>query len=130
MSLKVSDEQLTTLTTESNGSFVGYVAIAPDMQLGPLFIEIEFLGEEFILPSNSTVVLTVFSPVFISIDESHPVAAGDDFTITGKVKDNLEGGWLEDQTLEIFVDDILVGITSSTLNGSFREARCCLCTMF
>ena len=119
LSLKVSDELLTTLITESNGSFVGYVAIAPDMQLGPLFIEIEFLGEEFILPSNSTLVLSVYSPVFISIDESHPVAAGEDLTISGMVKDNLEEGWLEDQTLEIYVDDILVGITSSTPNGSW-----------
>ena len=39
--------------------------------------------------------------------------------LSGKVKDNLEDGWLGSHTIEIFVDGVLAGITSSQDNGSW-----------
>lgn len=119
LSIKVNDQTLTSLNVAGNGSFTAYVPIPPDMDLGPLFIILEYEGEEFILPSNSSVVFTVFSPVFLSVEESHPVAVGDPLTISGRVKDNLEDGWLGTHTIEVFVDGVLVGVTSSSGNGTW-----------
>jgi hypothetical protein len=84
-----------------------------------MIIGIEFAGEDFLLPSESSVVFTVFSPVFVTMDQIGPIAVGDDMLISGSVKDNLEDGWLGSQTIEIFVDGVLVGITSSQENGNW-----------
>ena len=68
-------------------------------------------------PSESSVVFTVFSPVFVTMEQIGPIAVGDTMLISGSAKDNLEDGWLGSQTIEIFVDGVLVGITSSQENG-------------
>ena len=39
--------------------------------------------------------------------------------LSGTVRDNLPGGWLANHSLQIFVDGILVGITSSDENGEW-----------
>ena len=117
--LTINGEALTSLSVGENGSFTAFVPIAPDMDLGPLLIGVEYEGEQFVLPSNSTVVFTVYSQVFVSIDEPHPVAVGDTLALSGKVKDNLEDGWLGSHTIELFVDGQLVGITSSVDNGTW-----------
>ncbi|HJM24283.1 MAG TPA: transglutaminase domain-containing protein [Candidatus Thalassarchaeaceae archaeon] len=119
ISLSVNGQDLTGLSVDENGSFTGFVPIAPDMPLGPMLIEVEFAGEDFILPSNSSVVFTVYAPVFVAMDSIGPVAVGDVMVISGSVKDNLEDGWLGSQTIEIFVDGILAGITSSQDNGNW-----------
>ena len=89
------------------------------MPLGPIIIGVEFLGEDFILPSNSTVVFTVFAPVSLTIDDLGPLAVGDEIIVSGTVKDNLENGWLESHTIEVFVDGVLIGITSSQQDGDW-----------
>ena len=117
--LSVDGQELTSISVSSNGSFSGLVPIPSDMPLGPLMIEIEFLGEDFILPSNSSVVFTVFAPVSVTVETPGPVAVGGEMTFTGTVKDNLENGWLDSHTIEVFVDGILVGITSSQQDGNW-----------
>ena len=117
--LSVDGQEITSISVNSNGSFVGLVPIPPDMPLGPIIIGVEFLGEDFILPSNSTVVFTVFAPVSVTIDDLGPVAVGDEMTVSGTVKDNLENGWLDSHTIEVFVDGVLIGITSSQQDGNW-----------
>ena len=82
-----------------------------------MVIGMEFAGEDFLLPSESSVIFTVFSPVFVTLDPIGPVAVGDTMLISGSSKDNLEDGWLDSQTIEVFIDGVLVGITSSQENG-------------
>ena len=79
--LSVDGQEITSISVNSNGSFVGLVPIPPDMPLGPIIIGVEFLGEDFILPSNSTVVFTVFAPVSVTIDDIGPIAVGDEMTV-------------------------------------------------
>ena len=117
--LSVDGQEITSISVNSNGSFVGLVPIPPDMPLGPIIIGVEFLGEDFILPSNSTVVFTVFAPVSVTIDDIGPIAVGDEMTVSGTVKDNLENGWLDSHTIEVFVDGALIGITSSQQDGNW-----------
>ncbi|RAH04876.1 MAG: hypothetical protein CMA00_004935 [Methanobacteriota archaeon] len=119
ISITVNGQVLTNLSVSSNGTFSGFIPIAPDMELGPLLVGVNFDGEEFILPSNSSIVFTVFSPVFLSIDEVPPSAVGDQVVISGTAKDNLEDGWLGGHTVEIFVDGSLVGITNTMENGTW-----------
>ena len=115
----VNGQEITSISVDGNGSFTGFVPIAPDMELGPMVIGIEFAGEDFLLPSESSVVFTVFSPVFLTMDQIGPIAVGDVMLISGSAKDNLEDGWLGSQTIEVFVDGVLVGITSSQENGNW-----------
>ena len=119
LSLRLNSVEISSIDVGENGSFTGFIPIPPDMPLGPMIVGVFYEGEEFITSSNSTVVFTVFSPVFLSIDEPNPVAVGDTLLLSGKVKDNLEDGWLGSHTIEIFVDGVLVGITSSQDNGSW-----------
>lgn len=119
LSVSVDGQILTVVNSDINGSFNALIPIPPNMPLGPVIIEVEFLGEEFILPSNSSTILTVFGPVFIGLDEPEPVAVGDILRITGTVKDNLDDGWLGNHTIEVFVDGFLVGITSSSDDGTW-----------
>ena len=117
--LSINGQNLTGISVDENGSFTGFVPIAPDMLLGPMLVGIEFAGEAFVLPSNSSVIFTVYAPVFVSMDSLGPIAVGDPMFISGSVKDNLEGGWLGSHTIEVFVDGVLVGITSSQENGNW-----------
>ena len=115
--MSVNGQAITAVSVDGNGSFTGLVPIASDMELGPMVIEMEFVGEDFLLPSESSVIFTVFSPVFVTLDPIGPVAVGDTMLISGSSKDNLEDGWLDSQTIEVFIDGVLVGITSSQENG-------------
>ena len=117
--ITLNGNYFSSIGVNENGSFSGLIPIAPNMDLGPLAVSIIFEGEEFILPSNSSVVFTVFSPVFITLDEPNPVAVGDVMIISGTAKDNLDGGWISDLTIEVFVDGILVGVTASSEDGSW-----------
>lgn len=119
LSLSIDGQELSVVSVDQNGSFTGFVAIAPDMPLGPILIEVEFSGEDYILPSNSSVVFTVFSNVFVTLNQPDPVAIGDSMVFSGSVKDNLEDGWLGSHTIEVFVDGILVGVTSSLDGGNW-----------
>ena len=117
--MSVNGQEITSLSVDANGSFTGFVPIASDMELGPMVIGIEFAGEDFLLPSESSVVFTVFSPVFLTMGPIGPIAVGDVMLISGTAEDNLEDGWLGSQTIEVFVDGVLVGITSSQENGNW-----------
>ena len=113
----MNDELLTGLNVGGNGSFSVFIPISPDMPLGPMIIKIEFPGEAFVLPANSSTVFTVFGPVFTTIEKPPAVAVGDTMVIRGTAKDNLEDGWLSDHTIEVFADGILIGITSTGDGG-------------
>jgi len=108
---------VTGLNVGDNGSFSVYIPVPPDMPLGPRIVEIEFAGEAFVLPSNSSTVISVFGPVFTSIVEPFPAAVDDAIILRGTAKDNLEDGWLGNHTIEVFIDGILIGITSTDDNG-------------
>ena len=110
---------LTGVQVEQNGSFSIYVPIPPDMQLGPRLLRINFQGEEFILPSNSSTVFTVYAPTIITINKPSAYAVGDEMRLTGTVRDNLPNGGLANHSLEIFIDGTLVGITKSDEDGDW-----------
>ena len=119
LSLSINGQELSAISADENGSFTGLVAIAPDMPLGPILIGVEFAGNDFILPSNSTVVFTIFSQVFVTMDQPESVAIGDPVVFSGTIKDNLDDGWLGSHTIEVFVDGVLAGITSSLESGNW-----------
>ena len=110
---------LTGLSVGENGTFSLYIPVPPDMELGPRIVRISYQGEEFIIGSNSSTIFTVYGPVSIAIDDPPAVAVGDPIMLSGTVKDNLPGGWLANHSLQIFVDGILIGITSSDENGEW-----------
>tara|TARA_Y100001934_G_scaffold13491_1_gene16467 strand:+ start:28376 stop:37318 length:8943 start_codon:yes stop_codon:yes gene_type:complete len=119
LEVTLNDQFLTGVQVESNGSFSIYIPVPPDMPLGPRILEISFDGEEFILPSNSTTVFTVFGPTVIYVNPPESVAVGDQLRLTGTVKDNLPDGWLSNHSLEIFIDGTLVGLTTTNEDGEW-----------
>ena len=119
LQVSMNGEFLTALSVDENGTFSLYIPVPPDMELGPRIVLITYLGEEFVLGSNSSTIFTVYGPVEISVVQPQAVAVGDPLMLSGTVKDNLPEGWLANHSLQIFVDGILVGITSSNENGEW-----------
>ena len=119
LEVSMNGQYLTALSVDENGTFSLYIPVPPDMELGPRVVLISYQGEEFIIGSNSSTIFTVFGPVSISIDEPSAVAVGDPLMLSGTVKDNLPDGWLANHSLQVFVDGILIGITSSDENGQW-----------
>jgi len=115
----INGDHLTGLSILPDGTFSAYIPISPDMNLGPMLIEFNYPGELFVLPSNSTVVFTVFGPVYTFIEDLPSAAVGDTLVISGLAKDNLDQGWLGNHTIEVFSDGILVGITSTGDDGQW-----------
>ena len=120
LTANIDGQFLTDLSVNDTGYFSIFVPISPNMELGPRIISVEFQGEEFILSSNSTTIFIVHGPVYPSVDVLNTVAVGDKLDIGGKVKDNLYEGWLSNHTLELFIDGILIGITTSDSDGSWK----------
>ena len=119
LEVSMNGEFLTGLSVGENGTFSLYIPVPPDMELGPRIVLITYQGEEFVLGSNSSTIFTVYGPVEISVIQPQAVAVGDPLMLSGTVRDNLPGGWLANHSLQIFVDGILVGITSSDENGEW-----------
>jgi hypothetical protein len=119
LQVSMNGEFLTGLSVGENGTFSLYIPVPPDMELGPRIVLITYLGEEFVMGSNSSSIFTVYGPVEISVVQPQAVAVSDPLMLSGTVKDNLPGGWLANHSLQIFVDGILVGITSSDENGEW-----------
>ena len=119
LEVSMNGQYLTALSVDENGTFSLFIPVPPDMELGPRIVLISYQGEEFIIGSNSSTIFTVFGPVSISIDEPSAVAVGDPLTLSGSVKDNLPDGWLANHSLQIFIDGVLIGITSSDENGQW-----------
>ena len=113
----MNEQFLTGLETDENGSFSIFIPIPSDMPLGPRIVQVSFLGEQFIISSNSTTIFTVYGPTIVSINDIPDVAVGDQIILTGLLRDNLESGWIPNHTVEIFVDGILIGITTSDDQG-------------
>ena len=117
MNIVLDGELFSGMTTTDEGFFNAQIPIPPDADLGPMEVSIEFPGEEFVLPSSSSLIMEVFGPVSLSIDEIAAVAVSDTLYISGNVKDNLPDGWLANHTVEVFVDGALIGISSSDGDG-------------
>ena len=113
----MNQEFLTELETDENGTFSIFIPIPSDMALGPRIVKVSFMGEQFIISSNSTTIFTVFGPTIVSIDDIPDVAVGDDIILSGLLRDNLELGWISNHTVEIFIEGILIGITTSDESG-------------
>jgi len=119
VTILLNGEFFSGLVVSETGDFDAQIPIPPDAALGPLEILVEFPGEDFVLPSSSSLMMTVFGPVFLTIDEIAPVAVSDTLVISGTVKDNLAEGWLSNHTVEIFVGGALIGISSSDKDGTW-----------
>ncbi|RTZ94189.1 MAG: hypothetical protein DSY41_03885, partial [Candidatus Poseidoniales archaeon] len=120
LEVSMNGQFLTGLSVDEDGTFSLYIPVPPDMELGPRVVLISYQGEEFILGSNSSTIFTVYGPVEVSVVKPSSVAVGDSLTLRGTVKDNLPGGWLANHSLQIFVDGVLVGITSTDENGEWN----------
>lgn len=108
---------LTNVTTDVDGEFSAFYPVPSDMTLGPVTMDVMFIGSEFHLPSSNQLSYTVYSPVNISIDPLQPAAIGDTMVITGTVRDNLPAGWIVNHTVEIRINDILYGTAVTDENG-------------
>nr|ABZ07950.1 putative transglutaminase-like superfamily protein [uncultured marine microorganism HF4000_ANIW141L21] len=120
LEVSMNGQFLTGLSVDEDGTFSLYIPVPPDMELGPRVVLISYQGEEFVLGSNSSTIFTVYGPVEVSVVKPSSVAVGDSLTLRGTVKDNLPGGWLANHSLQIFVDGVLVGITSTDENGEWN----------
>ena len=118
----MNDQFLTSLSVTDNGTFSLFFPVPPDMPLGPRNVRIEFGGEEFVIGSNSTTIFTVFGPAEVSVEQPSPVAVGDVLQLSGSVKDNLPDGWLENHSLQIFIDGILIGTTTTDEDGLWSHS--------
>ena len=119
LSVYMNDQLLTGLNVDSDGNFSLFIPVPSDMPLGPRIVKIVFQGEEFILSSNSSSVFIVYSSTDVFISEPSAVAVGDNLILQGNVKDNLPDGYLSNHSLEIFIDGVLIGITSSNEQGDW-----------
>jgi len=120
LEVSMNGQFLTGLSVDENGTFSLYIPVPPNMELGPRVVLISYQGEEFVLGSNSSTIFTVYGPVEVSVVKPSSVAVGDSLALRGTVKDNLPGGWLANHSLQIFVDGVLVGITSTDENGEWN----------
>jgi len=119
LSVYMNDQLLTGLNVDQNGNFSLFIPVPSDMALGPRIVKIVFEGEEFILSSNSTSVFIVYAPTDVSISQPDAVAVGDNLILRGSVTDNLPNSNLANHSLEIFIDGVLIGITTSDENGDW-----------
>ena len=117
LSVYMNDQFLTGLNVDQDGNFSLFIPVPSDMPLGPRIVKIVFDGEEFILSSNSSSVFIVYAPAEVSLAQPNAVAVGDNLVLTGSVTDNLPGGYLANHSLEVFIDGVLIGITTSDENG-------------
>ncbi|HII52648.1 MAG TPA: hypothetical protein HA329_02595, partial [Candidatus Thalassarchaeaceae archaeon] len=120
VSISIEGNFVTDAVADQEGNFSVYLPIPSDMPLGPRVVRAAFLGEVFVLPSDGSTVFTVYAPTTISMDILPAAAVGDQISIRGSVKDNLPGGFLENHTIEIMVDDVFIGVTLSDENGSWE----------
>lgn len=120
LSVYMNDQLLTGLNVDENGNFSLFIPVPSDMPLGPRIVKIIFEGEEFILSSNSSSVFIVFAPTEVSISPPNAAAVGDNLILRGTVTDNLPNGVLANHSLEIFIDGVLIGITTSDENGDWN----------
>lgn len=120
VSISIEGNFVTDAVADQEGNFSVYLPIPPDMPLGPRVVRAAFLGEVFVLPSDGSTVFTVYAPTIISMETLPAAAVGDQVSIRGTVKDNLPGGFLENHTIEIMVDDVFIGVTLSNENGSWE----------
>ena len=120
VSISIEGNFVTDAVADQEGNFSVYLPIPSDMPLGPRVVRAAFLGEVFVLPSDGSTVFTVYAPTTISMDILPAAAVGDQISIRGTVKDNLPGGFLENHTIEIMVDDVFIGVTLSNENGSWE----------
>jgi transglutaminase-like putative cysteine protease len=111
---------ITNLFVNENGEFNVFIPIPPDMILGPQNVKIIFTGEQFILASNSSSIFVVHGPAYPIVYTPDSAAVGDSLIIQGTIKDNLQNGWLSNHTVEILVDGVLMGITSSNSTGEWQ----------
>ncbi|MEE3082555.1 MAG: transglutaminase domain-containing protein [Candidatus Thermoplasmatota archaeon] len=95
---------LTDVTTDSNGEFEVFYPIPSDMTLGPVTMDIDFVGAPNYLSSNDQLDWTVFSHVVIDVFPIETTAIGDTVEISGTVRDNLPNGWIAGHEVTIFVD--------------------------
>ena len=120
VSISIEGNFVTDATADQEGNFSVFLPIPSDMPLGPRVVRAAFLGEVFVLPSDGSTVFTVYAPTTISMDILPAAAVGDQISIRGTIKDNLPGGFLENHTIEIMVDDIFIGVTLSDEDGTWE----------
>jgi len=119
LSVYMNEQLLTGLNVDSEGNFSLFIPVPSDMPLGPRVVKIVFEGESFVLSSNSSSVFIVYSSTQVSISQPNAVAVGDNLILRGNIRDNLPNGYLSNHSLEIFIDGVLIGITSSDEDGDW-----------
>jgi len=108
---------LTNVTSNVDGTFDVFYPVPSDMTLGPVTMDVEFVGAEFYLGSSATVDWQVYSPVNIDIAPTDAVAIGDSVTISGTVRDNLPAGWIAGHNVDIRIGGMLIGNASTDSSG-------------
>lgn len=110
---------LTNVTTDANGDFVAYYPVPSDMTLGPVDMDVIYAGAGFHLPSETDLAWTVYTTPVITVDNLAAAAIGDTIQITGTVRDNLPDNWLDNHSVDIRVDGLLVGSAATGPDGVF-----------
>ncbi|MEE2758943.1 MAG: transglutaminase domain-containing protein [Candidatus Thermoplasmatota archaeon] len=117
ISIYLDNVFLTNVTTTGNGTFDVFYPVPSDMTLGPVTMDVEYLGASFYLPSSSSVDWQVFSAVNVDISPPEAAAIGDTVTITGTVRDNLPAGWVSGHNVDIRIDGMLIGNATTDGDG-------------
>ena len=109
---------LTNTTTDANGTFTAVHPVPADAALGPVPVEVRFTGTLTYLPSQSSGLWQIYSPILTSVDITTPVAVNQTVTISGSVVDNQLLG-IGGHEVMLTVDGITVSTVITDPSGNF-----------
>lgn len=112
---------LTNTTTDANGTFTAVHPVPADATLGPVPVQVRFTGTLTYLPSQSSGLWEIFSPILVTVDITSPVAVNQTVIVSGTVVDNQLMGIAGHEVL-LTVDGISVATLLTDNDGDYTYA--------
>ena len=111
-------EFMTNVTTDSSGLFTAIYPVPADAELGPVLLEIRFVGSQFYLPSDANGTWNIFSHIILDVSIPETLAVGQNVTITGSVADN-QLSPIPNHQVELIIEGITIASIMTDENGEF-----------
>ena len=111
-------EFMTNVTTDSSGLFTAIYPVPADAELGPVILEIRFVGSTFYLPSDANGTWNIFSHIVLDVSLPETLAVGQNVTIIGSVADN-QLSPISNHQVELIIEGITIASVTTDENGDF-----------
>ncbi|DAC27260.1 MAG TPA: hypothetical protein D7H99_05020 [Candidatus Poseidoniales archaeon] len=111
-------EFMTNVTTDSSGLFTAIYPVPADAELGPVLLEIRFIGSQFYLPSDANGTWNIFSHIILDVSLPETLAVGQNVTIIGNVADN-QLSPISNHQVELIIEGITIASVITNENGEF-----------